>query len=152
MKAGFNVYIAPEGQLSWDGQLQTFRPGLGALLKLVKKPVLVVRYHNGFRHSPRWARKHRKTKLLCEIQEPLVIDESMSNTQLDNLIRERLSFEISQEIKFESRSNYFAEGLENPVWICPSCESVDTLRSKRCMLTCNHCLTQWTIDQDANLN
>ncbi len=151
VKAGFNIYVSPEGEMSWDGQLQAFRPGLGALLKTADTPVLIVRYHNGFRHSPRWSKRFRKAKVLCEIQEPLVVDKSMPNAQLEALIKERLSFDKNPEMKFESHSKRFAEGLENPIWICPACKSIDSLSSKYKELSCDDCSACWTIGQDANL-
>jgi long-chain acyl-CoA synthetase len=50
---GFSTLIFPEGDRTWDGKLQRFRPGVGVMAERLKLPVITVRLEGLFELWPR---------------------------------------------------------------------------------------------------
>jgi 1-acyl-sn-glycerol-3-phosphate acyltransferase len=56
LKAGRAVLIFPEGQRTWDGNLQPLKPGILLLIRRAPAPIVPVGIAGAFYAQPRWKR------------------------------------------------------------------------------------------------
>jgi 1-acyl-sn-glycerol-3-phosphate acyltransferase len=68
LKRGIPVGIFPEGERSWDGQMQPFKHSVVRLLVSLKQPVIPINIENAFSFMPRWAKFPRKQSLRLTVR------------------------------------------------------------------------------------
>ncbi|MEJ2048958.1 MAG: lysophospholipid acyltransferase family protein, partial [Calditrichota bacterium] len=67
LKMGIPVGIFPEGERSWDGELQPFKYSVIRLLVYAKCPIIPVVIDNTFSFMPRWAKFPRRQNIRIRI-------------------------------------------------------------------------------------
>ncbi len=138
----------PEGERSWDGELLPLLPGVEALVRLLKIPVVPVRVLNADRVMPRWAEQRRYGRVKIEFDQPQAFDRKDSPEKVREWIRAKLTIDQRDE------RNHFpvlsigdlARGLENPLYRCPSCFAWDSLIPSGNEIRCGECLGTWRVD------
>ena len=67
LKMGIPVGIFPEGERSWDGQLQSFKHSVIRLLVYMKCPVIPIVIEDTFSFMPRWAKFPRRRNIRIKV-------------------------------------------------------------------------------------
>lgn len=153
IKRGYPILIFPEGNTTFYGNTGYIEDSTMKLIKKLKVDVITCNVKGGYLSKPRWAtgkRKNRKVEFNYEIAikkdklKDLTIEEisEIINTKLYNNDYEYLSKNM---IKRPGKK--LAEGLENVLYICPNCESVNTLVTKNNEISCSHCNTKGHMDE-----
>jgi 1-acyl-sn-glycerol-3-phosphate acyltransferase len=157
---GEAIGIFPEGDRSWDGATQAFRPGIARLAKRLGLPLVLVRQKGNYLARPRWARRPRSGPRTIEWA---VFDADevgrLSTPLLEQVIAQALEKDDIKDALLEGRSFSgvrVAEGVERFLWRCPVCGRHDdaegrgtSLRGKGDEIRCERCGSRWELD--ANL-
>lgn len=138
------IGLFPEGNRTWDGKTQPIYYSTAKLIKLLNIPVVVTKFQGGHLASPRWATRSRKGKVIFSFD--LLFSESQIqkatvdqiNQQL-NLALEHDEFEFQEKHQFKYRGKKLAERLENFLFACPKCETIDLMKSADHQFFCKEC-------------
>ena len=157
LKDGDNVGLFPEGTRTWDGEMvpMDYLP-LAKLLRLYKVPVLFVHLEGGFARHPRWAQKGRKGKVTVNFTSMLTPAQisQMPVAELAETLEKNLHFSNDQwkeGISYDYRSPRRAEGLQRLLYLCPSCNSMDSLTTSGNRIVCSKCNSITILDEKDNL-
>ena len=158
VKKGYPVLIFPEGNTTFYGDTKYIEHSTFKLAKKLKVDIITCNVKGGYLSKPRWAtgkRKNRKVELNYEIaihKEELAM---LSIDEISDIINEKLynnDYEYQKEKMIKRPGKKLAEGIENVLYICPHCESVNTLESKGNVISCNHCNTEGYMDEYGLIN
>ena len=138
------VGLFAEGQASWDGHTQKVMDGTGKLLKFLKVPVIVVLFNGSYYSQPRWGKGWRRGKM--HIHFKCVFNPE----ELKALPHEEIQAKLAQEMEYDETewqaqtsqrfvSPVRAEYLERALYLCPSCKTIASLRSKKDNFFCTAC-------------
>ena len=157
LKEGDNVGLFPEGTRTWDGEMMpvSYVP-LAKLLRLYKVPVLFVHLEGGFARHPRWADYERRGNVVANVKYLLTPEEMvrMDIQDLANTVERYLHFsndEWKQTVEYDFRSPKRAEGLQRLLYLCPSCNAVDSLKTQDNKIVCTKCGCSTILDDMDNL-
>ena len=153
VKRGFPVVIFPEGNTTFHGDTKNIEHSTMKLAKKLKVDVITCNVKGGYLSKPRWAtgkRKNRRVELNYEIA---IHKEDLPNLSIDEIseiINEKLDnndYEYQEKKMIKRPGKKLAEGLENILYICTNCKSVNTLETKGNTIKCNHCNTEGSMDE-----
>ena len=147
MKKGESVFLAPEGEQTWNGRPLPVMPYTGKLVKGSGATLVTYLLEGAYLSAPRWAPGTRRGKVYgrpAGVYGPEVLKE-MSNEEVEQLIAKDLGFDTwkwqkSQPegpVRYRCAKGGNAEGLERSVFTCPSCGSFGTLKSKGDSISCS---------------
>ncbi|RKX72871.1 MAG: hypothetical protein DRP60_12975 [Spirochaetes bacterium] len=139
---GYPVGIFPEGEQNWVGSTQKMIPATAKLVRFLKIPVIVPIFKGGYLTKPRWSWQIRRTRIDVHFTKVIDADEikTMKLAEIEQRIAEALvhdDYEWQKENMVPIRSNKRAEHLELAHYICPSCETLGTLKSEGNSLFCS---------------
>jgi 1-acyl-sn-glycerol-3-phosphate acyltransferase len=139
---GYPIGIFPEGEQNWDGRTRDFVPATAKLVRFLKIPVIVPIFKGGFLTKPRWSWQSRRCRI--EVHYKRIIDAEEIKTIKLSEIESRISralnhddYEWQKENMVPIRSNKRAEHLELVHYLCPSCKTVGTMKSRGNTLFCS---------------
>jgi 1-acyl-sn-glycerol-3-phosphate acyltransferase len=143
------IGIFPEGKRSWDGRLLPFIPGIGKLILHLDIPVLIVLNKTSYLQSPQWAEYARWISIRQEIGQPLHFSKEITASEVEAVIREKMSFEPeTNQVRGFSFAYGSALGLDTYLWACPECFSFNSLKPvgllKR-VIICTSCGCRWKV-------
>lgn len=137
--------IFPEGERKWDGT--TDEMNFCATAKLIKKldvPVVAVKIKGAYLAYPRWARVSRRGKVnlsynLCFTREEtqLLTVEQIEDRISNQLSHDEVAYQKKNANKYTGKN--LAENLEHLLFVCPHCQSFNTLVSYGNQLHCSEC-------------
>ena len=140
------VGVFPEGTRSWDGEMMDITTGSAKIMKIFRRPVVIINIEGGYNRKPRWAKSDRKGNITIRVKRILSCEEleEMSISDVEAVLRENLSFSSSSwqkenRMPFEGRKR--AEGIERLLYYCPYCLSAGTVSSNGNMIACSSCKT-----------
>lgn len=138
------VVIYPEAKLSVDGTLNTIKPAVAKLIKLVKAPLVTVRFDGNYLHHPRWAKSKRFVSLKAEVKLAVTRDElaTISVDEIHHRIVQNLAcddYAYQLENKIEIDVPDLAEGLQSILYKCPQCSAEFCMDARGNELICNGC-------------
>lgn len=147
MKKGESVFLAVEGEQTWDGHPLPVMPYTGKLVKGSGATLVTYVLEGAYLSAPRWALSTRKGKVYghpAGVYGPEVLKE-MTDEEVEKQIAEDLSFDIWKWQKtrpegpviYKCRKGGNADGLERLVFTCPSCGSYGKLRSEGDSIGCS---------------
>ena len=117
---GEAVGIYPEGERSWDAELQPFRRGTIRLLLKAGVPVIPCGVVGSYDVWPRWSKRIRRRTVRIEFGEPILwpaMDRREERNaylpEADRTLRERLEMLGA----WERLGNHAAEAPEEPAWV-----------------------------------
>lgn len=154
-RAGETLGIFPEGDRTWDGLPAPLRPGLGKLIRVLDKPVLLARQEGSYLTGPRWAEVERtgrwtvEFRVLSRERVAEVAPEALEREIRDFLAADDLRNPSLQEVRFECPAP--AAGIGRLLWLCPSCGGADTVSGIGDRVTCRACGAVWTVDGNQRL-
>lgn len=107
LSEGEGVGIYPEGERSWDGQLQAFRRGTIRLLLKAGVPVVPCGVVGSYDVWPRWSRNLRRARVLVEFGRPLrwpAMDDRRQRNAMVDEAGEVLTWELEALSSWERLS------------------------------------------------
>ena len=139
MKKGASVFLAVEGEQTWNGRPLPVMPYTGTLVTYLLE--------GAYLSAPRWSLSTRKGKVYgrpAGIYSPEVLKE-MSDEEVEQLIAKDLGFDTWEwqksrpegPLRYKCGKGGNAEGLERSVFTCPSCGAFGTLKSKGDSISCS---------------
>lgn len=144
LDCGRIVAIYPEAKLSVVGVPNIIKPNIAKLVKLLKYPLVTVRFDGSYLHKPRWSNGKRfvpitVTARLAATREQIA---EMSVQQIHNVIVDDLSYDdyayqLANNIRVDVPD--LVEGLEGVLYQCPSCGAQFAMTSKGNVLACAKC-------------
>ncbi len=146
IKRGESIFLAVEGEQTWDGLSLPIMPYTGKLVKGSGATLVTYMIEGGYLSVPRWASNVRKGKVYghpVKIYSPEKI-KGMSDEEVESAIAKDLWLDIWEwqksqpggPISYVPAKGGSTDGLERAVFTCPSCGSFGTLRSKGDTIGC----------------
>lgn len=154
-RAGETLGIFPEGDRTWDGRPAPLRPGLGKLIRVLDKPVLLARQEGSYLTGPRWAEVERtgrwtvEFRVLSRKKVAEVAPEALEREIRDFLAADDLRNPSLREVRFECPAP--AAGICRLLWLCPSCGGADTVSGTGNRVSCRVCGAVWTVNGNQRL-
>ncbi|HOX13331.1 MAG TPA: lysophospholipid acyltransferase family protein [Spirochaetia bacterium] len=154
-RAGETLGIFPEGDRTWDGRPAPLRPGMGKLLRVLDKPVLLARQEGSYLTGPRWAQTERigrwtvEFRVLSRERVAEEVPEALERGIRDFLAADDLRNPSLREVRFECSAP--AAGIGRLLWLCPSCGESDTVAGTGDRVSCRACGAEWTVDGNQRL-
>lgn len=156
-KAGYPVFMCPEGRLQLDGTSYYITKETGKFLKQLKLPIVLITIQGAYISKPKW-RKHRiKSYVETKITKVITKEEvlNLTGNELNDLINKCLytnEFDYIKEKGLTFKDNKKAKGLENILYYCPKCKCEHTLKTKGNTIKCEKCGFELTLQEDYHFN
>ncbi len=138
------IGIFPEGSRNWDGNTKEIIYSTVKLIKTLKIPVIAVKLKGAYLSEPRWSNSHRKGKILISYKKilsdsdiPSLSENEINQTLVSSLFHDE--YEFQRKYMFSYKGKNLAEHLELLLFTCPSCKSIDTMKSKINTFYCEKC-------------
>lgn len=137
VKEGNNLYLYPEGNRTYSGELCYFSDATIKFIKKAKCDVVYYNFKGGYGVDPRWGTSIRKGKFEGEIRSILPFEEieKMSIEELLAHTKKELSV-VEAPSENEYKSSKRAEALERTLYRCPICKNISKLHSQGNYLSC----------------
>ena len=146
IKRGESIFLAAEGEQTWDGRSMPVMPYTGKLVKGSGATLVTYMLEGGYLSAPRWSMETRKGKVyghMVNVYSPEIL-EKMTDEEVEAAITKDLWFDTWEwqktqpggPVRFRCR-NGFAEGLERDVCTCPVCGAFGTLKSSGDHISCS---------------
>ena len=147
MKKGESIFLAAEGEQTWDGRPQPVMPYTGKLVKGSGATLVTYLLEGAYLSAPRWALYTRKGKVYgrpAGVYSPEALKE-MSDEEVETLIAKDLGFDTWEwqksrpegPVKYKCTKGGNADGLERSVFTCPACGAFGTLKSQGDSVGCS---------------
>ena len=139
IRRGESIFLAPEGEQTWDGRPMPVMPFTAKLVKGSGATLVTYLIEGGYLSAPRWALYTRKGKVCghpVNVYSPETL-RGMTDEEVEEAIARDLAFDVWEwqksqpggPVRFTCSKGGSADGLERAVFTCPSCGSFGTLRS-----------------------
>lgn len=146
IKRGESVFLAVEGEQTWDGEPLPVMPYTGKLVKGSGATLVTYVIEGGYLAFPRWARHPRKGKVYghpANVYSPEVL-AGMSDEEVEQAIARDLAFSVwdwqksrpEGPVHYRASKGGNADGLERAVCACPECRKIGGLRSSGDIVSC----------------
>ena len=147
IKRGESVFLAVEGEQTWDGRPGRVMPYTGKLVKGSGATLVTYLIEGAYLSAPRWALNTRRGKVYgrpAGVYGPEVLKE-MSDEEVEAAIAKDLAFDTYEwqrtqtggPVGFSCAKGGNADGLERSVFTCPECGAMGTLRSQGDIIGCS---------------
>lgn len=143
IKEGGNVGVFIEGDSTITGTISNIPTGIGKLVLMLKRPLIIYNFHGGYLSNPRWSSgKRKKRRGTGEGKQILNYEDykDLSVNEINDLINKQISvnaYEDDDNFAYSGKHN--AEGLNRFLWMCPQCGSANTLTGKGNTFSCSAC-------------
>ena len=147
IKKGESVFLAVEGEQTWNGRPLAVMPYTGKLVKGSGATLVNYRIEGSYLSAPRWALSTRRGEVFgrpAGVYGPEVLKE-MSDEEVEKLIEKDLGFDTWEwqksrpegPVKYKCKKGGNADGLERSIFTCPSCGAFGMLKSKGDRIGCS---------------
>ena len=147
MKKGESIFLAVEGEQTWNGRPLPVMPYTGKLVKGSGATLVTYLLEGAYLSAPRWSLSTRKGMVYgrpAGVYSPETLKE-MSDEEVEALIAKDLAFDTWEwqksrpdgPVKYKCGKGGNADGLERSVFTCPSCGALGTLNSKGGSIGCS---------------
>lgn len=158
IKAGSNVCVFAEGVRTWDGVSSPILPSTAKLVKKAGCGLYTYKITGGYFASPMWSGSSTRRGPVFGAPVNFYSKEQLQNMTTDEIYDAIISdlYEDAYERQMKALQRYrgknLAEGLENLMFICPSCGQKDAFTSKGNIVKCKKCDLSYTYDEYGMLN
>lgn len=148
-----SVLIYPEASYTFDGTCTPLPESLGGMVKLLRRPVVIVNTHGAFARDPLYNNLQvRKVDVSADVTYALTPEDikAMSTDEINEAIRKYFSFDNfrwQQENKIRIDEPFRADYLNRVLYKCPNCGHEGAMKGKGTDLNCGHCGKEWTLDE-----
>lgn len=146
LRYGESIYLAVEGEQTWDGTPLEIKPGTGKLAKKSGAALITYRIEGSYLLRPRWAKNLRRGRVhgkVVNVYTPEMLAD-MSAEEVDDAIVRDLYFDIWKWQEEQNTANRYipvkgglAEGLEKALCSCPACRKIGNLSSAGDEIRCS---------------
>ncbi len=146
------VGLFPEGCRTWDGDFNKLDNLTTAkLVRIFKVPVIFLNLEGAFARKPRWSNVERKGPIKIKIKSILYPQDykNLKVSEINNIINTELGFshdKFEEEYHIPYKCNHQVEGLQKILYMCPSCNSIDTLDTSGKTAICSSCKCETEMD------
>lgn len=144
LRAGKNVCLFAEGVRSWDGVNSPILPSTGKMVKKAKCGLVTYRIEGGYFVSPMWSKSLRKGHLRGRVanvytaeQIAAMTAEEINEAIVRDLHEDAYERQLANPVPY--RGENLAEGMENFLFVCPSCGKIDTMTTHGDTVECAAC-------------
>ena len=151
LRLGINVAMFAEQGRSMNGRTGPLMPDLARIIKESEGGLVTVKLTRGYLVSPQWGSKKRRGPTTGRVVREYTREEldAMSISELNDVIREDLGYDVwedQESRRLSYKCSAPAEGLENALFVCPSCKRIGTLVGHRSDVLCS-CGFSQTMDK-----
>ncbi len=152
-KQGTHVLMYPEASYSFDGTATPLPRKMGAFLKLLGVPVIMIETHGAFLRDPLYnGLQLRRVRVSANCYRLLSREEIAEKTveELDEALDRAFSFDNFAEQKREGikvTEPFRADGLERILYKCPHCMTEGQMKGAGTRLLCHHCQKTYEMDE-----
>ena len=143
---GAAVGLFPEGVRTWDGHNSPVLPGIEKLIRLMGMPVGTARLLNVYRQAPRWGASMRHGRVHVQFDPPRTFERKSPLADLRQYVIDRTRVDPEEGWPVWGRN--LADGVENVLYACPTCFTVEGIRTGGNTVTCRACGASWTLDAE----
>lgn len=147
IRKGESIFLAVEGEQTWNGRPLPVMPYTGKLVKSSGATLVTYMLEGAYLSAPRWATNTRRGKVYGHpvgVYGPERLKD-MTEEEIEQLIADNLFFDIWEwqrsqpggPVAYKCTKGGNADGLERSVFTCPACGSFGTLRSKGDGISCS---------------
>ncbi len=131
--------LFPEGERSWTGETQSFKPEvLKLMLRFSHIPIVPVRLDGNYFAWPRWSDSYKKHKVVVEVREAFYAPAGCTTDELEAEIKRRL--QSTEEIQpVSSDAAISIHGIEKVLYRCRKCGALHSFEINENKLTCRQC-------------
>ncbi len=148
LNEGSIVGLFPEGTRTWDGNSYDMNHKATAkMLRIFKVPVYFVSLEGAYDLHPRWADEKRRGLLIIRLKKVLSIEDlkTIKLDELKKITKENLYF--NHQLWQENANRPFvcnnrAHGIQRLLYVCPKCNSIQTIYGKKHKVYCSSCNTE----------
>lgn len=153
VKSGSNVCVFAEGVRTWDGVSSPILPSTAKLIKKAGCGLYTYKIIGGYFASPMWCGANIRRGPVYGAPVNYYSKEQLQSMSADeiyeviiaDLHEDAYERQLIEPKKYSGKN--LAEGLENLMFICPSCGQKDAFTSKGNMVQCKHCDLSYTYDE-----
>ncbi len=152
-----SVLMYPEAGYSFDGTATPLPETLGACLKLLGVPLVMIRTEGAFARDPLYNNlQRRRVKVSAEMEYLLSSDEikEKSAEELNAILQREFSFDYfrwQKERGVEIDEDFRADSLNRVLYQCPHCGTEGHMEGKGIALTCGACGKRWELCVDGQM-
>ncbi len=144
LSKGRPVVIYPEAKLSVVGTPNPIKPAIAKLVRLLKVPLVTVRFNGNYLYSPRWTKSTHKVPVRMDVKLAVSPEEvgklsveEIHRRILDDLACDDYAYQLENNIHIEDP--HLVEGLENILYKCPCCGEEFAITAHGNELKCGKC-------------
>ena len=146
------IGLFPEGERSWTGETQHFKPEvLKLLLKKHEIPILPVKIQGNYHAWPRWSEGMRRYRITVELRQPFFPDPGITPEVLENQIMQRFG-EYSVPEKIPKSTIDLVTGIEKVFYRCSECMELNSFRTRENLIKCVKCGFQLSVTDDLKVD
>jgi 1-acyl-sn-glycerol-3-phosphate acyltransferase len=140
-----SIMIFPEGNSSFFGeQTPTDYMSTAKIVKKISHDLVVAKINGGYFARPRWGNRRGRPEFHVHYYVLLTKDQidQMDINTLSKTIEDALlynDYEWNKEQKITYRYSKKAVGLEQYIYVCPKCKSIQTLHTHKNDIYCDKC-------------
>ena len=145
---GYPIVIFPEARLSTSGVSSYIDSSSAILAKKLDLPLVLVNTRGAYFYKNKWRKSHFRGKWEIEVKQVIKKDEleKLSVDELHEIIKDTLTFnEFDYTDNINIKSGKKALGLENILYMCPSCKSLYSNKTVGNKIYCDNCKKEYNI-------
>lgn len=152
-KKGLTLYMCPEGRLSSSGAGYPVTVGTANLIKKLAMPVYFESSVGGYFAKPKWRKKYVRYPVEITIEQLLSAEQvsNMSEQEIQAILDQKFNYDecakfaLRQDVK---KNSVDVTGLENVLFVCPSCKKEFVMTSQKDRLICEHCKEEFIFNDN----
>ena len=146
------IGLFPEGERSWTGETQNFKPEvLKLLLKKHEIPILPVKIQGNYHAWPRWSEGMRRYRITVEFRQPFLPDPMVTPEVLEKQIMLKFG-EYSIPEKISKGTVDLVSGIEKVFYRCSECMEFNSFQTRENIIKCMKCGFHLSITDDLKVN
>lgn len=147
IKRGESLFLAVEGEQTWDGISLPVMPYTGSLIRRSGATLVTYVFEGAYLSAPRWAMSTRRGRVYghpVNVYSPEMLRE-MSDEEVEAALEEDLRVDTWEwqkaqpggPVRFRCAKGGSADGLERSVFSCPECGRLGNLSSDGDTIGCS---------------
>lgn len=147
VRHGSSVFLAAEGEQTWDGISAGVMPFTGKLVKSSGATLITYLLEGAFLAKPRWASNDRSGEVngrIVNVYDPKTL-AGMSEAEIEAAVARDISFDVwdwqrskpGGPTSYRPRKGGTADGIERDVFSCPECGRIGGLSSSGTFVSCS---------------